>query len=113
MPKLNLLVSDDTPDALTAVATAVGTARNGRASASALADMLASAWGKNPVAAAALFGQLFQLAEAVDADPEAWMANHQNAPLPIHVISADHETAEIFRQIISRIETATGYRRKQ
>ena len=106
MPKLNLLVSDDTPDALTAVATAVGTARNGRASASALVDMMARAWRANPVAAAVLFGQLFQLADAVDPDPEAW------TPLPIHVFSADHETAEIFRQIISRIETATRYRRK-
>ena len=112
MKKLNLLVSDDTPDALTAVATAVGATRNGRASASALADVLAKAWGKNPVAAAALFGQLFQLADAVDPDPEAWMDNHQQAPLPIHVFSADHETAEIFRQIIIRIETATGHRRK-
>ena len=107
MPKLNLLVSDDTPDALTAVATAVGTARNGRASTSALADMLASAWGKNPVAAAVLFGQLFQLAEAVDPDPEAWMDNHQHAPLPIHVFAAAPDTAELIRQFLRKITAQT------
>ena len=105
--KLNLLVSANTPDALTAVATAVGATRNGqRASASALVDMLARAWGANPVAAAALFGQLFQLAEAVEADPEAWMAKHLHAPLPIHVFAAAPDTAELILKIISKIETA-------
>ena len=104
MKKLNLLVHPRTSDALTAVATAVGATRNGqRASASALADMMARAWGANPVAAAALFGQLFQLAEA---DPEAWMGNHQNAPLPIHVFAAAPDTAELIRQFLSKIETA-------
>jgi len=103
MPKLNLLVSDDTPHALTAVATAVSATRNGRASASALVDMMASAWGANPVAAAALFGQLAQLAEA---DPEAWMGKHLHAPLPIHVFAAAPDTAELIRQFLSKIETA-------
>ena len=107
MPKLNLLVSADTPHALTAVATAVGATRNGqRASSSALVDMMARAWVANPVAAAALFGQLAQLAEAAEADPEAWMANHQNAPLPIHAFAAAPDTAELILKIISKIETA-------
>ena len=104
MPKLNLLVHPRTSDALTAVATAVGATRNGqRASASALVDMMARAWGANPVAAAALFGQLFQLAEA---DPESLMAKHLHAPLPIHVFAAAPDTAELILKIISKIETA-------
>jgi len=103
MPKLNLLVHPRTSDAPTAVATAVGATRKDRPSASALVDMMASAWEKNPVAAAALFGQLCQLAEA---DPEAWMGKHLHAPLPIHVFAAAPDTAELIRQFLSKIETA-------
>ena len=99
MPKLNLTVSDTTPAALAEMAQAVGAIRHGRATSSAMADVLASAWRHNPTAAALLFAQLAILANEGDLHPEGWAGHTATA---VRIIATDDETIAAIRRLIEQ-----------